>query len=95
MFKVRENWDSSYQIISDDFLFSTNNMEVNGSYGVIQARLLGFTYANFLRFCRANYNGVLRGREGYSYCVFKNKNDAVRLCGLLNQEFSKVKEIIK
>ena len=94
MFIVRENWDGVYQIVNDESLFATNDRTVFGSYGVIQAKILGFTYPNFLRYCRANFNGLLRGREGYSYCVFKNKVDASRLCGLLNQEFNKVKEAI-
>lgn len=87
MFIPRENFDGYFQIVNtDEFAIR------GGSYNVIQARLLGFTYPDYLRYCRAKHKGTLRGRTGYSYVVFKDKKDCLDVCKLLNNEWKKVKE---
>lgn len=94
MFVIRENWDGKFQIVMDEVPFGCSDRNCYGSMGVIEARLLGFSYPDYLKYCRANYNGILRGHEGYSYCVFKDKKDCLKLCGLLNKEWDKVKEAL-
>lgn len=43
-----------------------------GSFNVIQARLFGLTYANYLRMCRDVYGAEIVGKNsGYPYAIFK------------------------
>lgn len=96
MFIPRENCEGYFQVSLREIPFADSpDFYCKGSYNVIEARLLGFTYPDYLRYCRANFNGVLRGREGYTYCVFKNKKDCLAICEMLNREFKKVEESLK
>ena len=67
-----------------------------GSFNVIQARLFGLTYPDYLRYVRENYNGTITGKTGYSYITFKNSADCDRLVKELNSRWDKIlKERIK
>lgn len=59
------------------------------SYGVVCARLLGFTFPDFLRYCGAQ-GATLKCREGYSYAIWKNKEDCQRVCNLINNEVNRM-----
>ena len=37
----------------------------SGSYGVLMARVMGITYANYLRLCRDEYGAELIGKGSY------------------------------
>lgn len=59
-----------YMVRVDTEKFHLNYTE--GSFNVIQARLFGLTYANYLRMCRDIYGAEIVGKNsGYPYAIFK------------------------
>ena len=68
--------------------------ELKGSANVFPARLLGLQYADYLRFCRDNYNATLFGKgRKYPVPLFKDKSKGNSLCTMLNKEFEKFFEV--
>lgn len=59
------------------------------SYNVVPARLLGFTYPDYLRYCRA-HGAILKGKDGYTHPVWTDKTDCKKICDLINKEWEKV-----
>jgi hypothetical protein len=56
-----------------------------GSYNVIGARLMGLTYANYLRMCRDIYGAEIVGKgSAYPYPVFKLSKELDDLIEQLN-----------
>ena len=93
IFYPDETYDNMWMISID-----IDKIEFNGegiawyftsSYNVIAARLTGFDYADWLRYCRGN-GATIRGREGYSRAVWKDKKDCQKICDMLNREIEKV-----
>lgn len=78
-FKVTTTFDDNYMISLDEG--GTNKYPI--SYNVVCARMLGFSYPDFLLYCKAN-GATLRGRDGYCHPVFKNINDCQKICQLVN-----------
>lgn len=66
------------------------NITKEGSYGVFEARVLGLTFAQSLQYIRDNFNGIIRGREGYSHIYFKTKKDAEKLATFLNERLKQI-----
>ena len=59
-----------YMIRADLDKFYLNYTE--GSYNIIGARLMGVTYANYLRMCRDIYGAEIVGKgSNYPYPIFK------------------------
>ena len=90
-FIARENSDSYFQAVPSEVPFG----KCGGSLNVLAARLLDLSYPDYLQYCRANFNGLLRGRTGYSYCVYKDKKDCEKLCEILNKEWVNVEKFLK
>ena len=65
-----------------------------GSFNVIQARLFGLSYPDYLRMLRSEYNATLCGKQGYSYAIFKDSKDCDRICKELNKRWAIVKEAL-
>ena len=56
-----------------------------GSYNIIGARLMGLTYANYLRMCRDIYGAEIVGKgSNYPYPIFKFSKELVDLVDQLN-----------
>ena len=56
-----------------------------GSFNIIGARLMGLTYANYLRMCRDVYGAEIIGKNTlYPYPVFKLSQDLNELIEQLN-----------
>ena len=70
------------------------NFCYHGSLHVVAARTLGYSYVEYLKFCSVN-GATLRGREGYTYPVYKNKEDATKVCQILNENWVEVEEYLK
>lgn len=94
-FVVRESGDlTAYMIgLTEEFHEKCPNFVLRGSYGVLAARLLGFTYPEYLRYC-ATQGGELKGRYGFPHVIFKNRVDALKICNRINQEWDKIYNII-
>ena len=60
----------------------------DSSFNIVMARILGLSYASFLRFARDRYNGILDGGSRYYITVgFENKKDCDDLCKVLNNRW--------
>lgn len=56
-----------------------------GSFNVFAARVMGLSYASYLRMCRDVYGAILTGKnEKYPIAYFKKEN-AEKLIKILNQ----------
>lgn len=63
------------------------------SYQIIAARLLGFSYPDYLRYGRSK-GATIRGRTGYSCLYFSSKENCQNFCDELNTEWNKFSEAI-
>lgn len=96
-FKIVEcSETNTYMVGLEDYIYNIigGKFYASGSYNVFASRILGFTYPDYLRYVRDNYNAVLKGREGYSYAIYKNRNDCYDIVKVLNKAWSKVEGII-
>lgn len=65
----------------------------NGSFNIICARVMGLSYANYLRMCRDRYGADIIGKGcKYPVAFFEKNKKADELVSILN---SKAKEILK
>ena len=57
-----------------------------GSFSIVPARLLNISYANFLRLCRDDFNGKIKGKNyTYPMVYFAQESDAQKLSAFLNE----------
>ena len=84
MFIVREDCTLENYLVLFDANKLPEGLSVNTSYHILCARVLGFTYPDYLRFCICN-GAYLKGKEGYCYPVFKDKKDAQKIAKLCNE----------
>lgn len=63
-----------------------------GSYNVIQARLFGLSFPDYLRFVRDKYHATLVGKSGYTYFIFTNSADCDALVKELNRRWELIKK---
>lgn len=65
----------------------------NGSFNIICARVMGLSYANYLRMCRDRYGADIIGKGcKYPVAFFEKNKKTDELVSILN---SKAKEILK
>ena len=55
-----------------------------GSFAVFGARVMGISYADYLRVARDTYGATLKGITGWIVFFFTDKKDAQRMCDDLN-----------
>lgn len=76
-------YPGKYMIRADLDKFHLNYTE--GSYNIIGARLMGLTYANYLRMCRDIYGAEIVGKGcNYPYPIFKLSKGLENLIDELN-----------
>lgn len=79
-----------YRLVKSDIVYDTI-VYTDSSYNVLYARLLGLSWANFLRFIRDNYDAEIKGKESlYPVFWFKNKAKVSELANLLDERFKYV-----
>lgn len=67
-----------------------------GSYNILLARMLGLTYAEFLRYCRDFYGAEIIGKGTYYPVPYFSKDSNVNsLIKLLNENATKVFKVKK
>lgn len=72
-----------YIIRADHEKFHLNSTE--GSFAIIGARLVGLTYAQFLRMCRDEYGAEIMGKGSmYPIAYFELSNKLMELIDYLN-----------
>lgn len=93
-FELYEGYeDGTYMIvfIHDTFMGGYNG----GSYSIIGARVLGLSYPNYLRYMRDTYDAEVRGREGYSYLIFKNQGKCLMAIQELNKNWQNIETALQ
>ena len=93
IFNVNELADNKYTIGFNQDLYDkakeNTPFKEMPSYNIISARVLGVTYAEFLRWARDNYNGIIKGKGNkYPLIVFDNKNDCRACCLFLTRRLN-------
>ena len=64
-----------------------------GSYNLLPARLLGLSYANYLRYCRDVYKAEVIGKNTmYPIAYFENNFAAGDLIRILNERMSQIEK---
>lgn len=93
-FKVGETCnEGEYMVRLEDSMYELMGKQ-SGSFNIMAARILGFTYPDYLRYVRQNHNATLKGKEGYSYAIYKDRKDCVAVVTLLNDAWRKVETIV-
>lgn len=88
VFKVQESATAGeYMVIFD--VFAVDVPPISSSYNVVAARLLGFTFPDYLRYCKSR-GAELRGKQGYTHAIWKNKAMAESLVKELNKIWEEV-----
>lgn len=58
------------------------------SYVIVPARILGLSFAEYLRFARDKFDGILDGKSSkYVTVTFKDKSKCEELCKVLNKRW--------
>lgn len=83
--KAVQTTDNKYMVGYNEDLYNAViekvPMEKIGSYNVLPARILGVSYAEYLRYARDKYNGTICGK-GHKYPIvkFDKEEDCNLLC---------------
>lgn len=62
--------------------------------GYYPARVLGISFPEYLRYCRDECGGTIYGKTGYPYVQYDKKEDAQKICKLLNTYWTKGKKLL-
>lgn len=93
-FSLIESYNEGrYSIIFEHSLLN-NGTICGGSFNVIGARVLGLSFANYLRYMRDRHNATLKGREGYSSFYFNNQADGLIAIQELNKAWKKIEDVL-
>lgn len=88
-----QTWDDNWMvgILIEQFLIGQGEIPwyFTSSYNVPPARLLGFTYPDYLRYCRA-HGAMLRGKNGYTHAVWTDKKECEKICKQIQAEWEKL-----
>jgi hypothetical protein len=75
------------KIMTEDYCYIS-------SFHVLDARLLGLSYPDYLRFCQSR-GAKLYGRNGYAYPTWKDKRECQQVCNLIEKEWQKLLKQVK
>lgn len=90
-YKIEQSPVSKKWLIKINFDKLGEPIYTDGSYSVMPARTLGLSYANYLRYCRDNYNATLVGKgEKYPIAMFDFEVEAKKLLSLLNSRMEHI-----
>ena len=84
IFSCQENSDF-FTISIDSELFVGG--EYGGSFNIIASRILGLSYPNYLRYLRDTFSAELRGKKGYPYPIFKERQSCMKVINILNKNW--------
>jgi hypothetical protein len=94
-FIPQETYTNEYMIGIDESPFREDkDYCYTSSYWVLQARLLGLTYPDYLRYLRSK-GAKLKGKCGYSSATFVEKSSALEICKILNKEWDKMEDFFR
>lgn len=68
--------------------------KITGSWSVFEARVMGLSYANYLRMCRDIYGAEIIGKGNkYPTVFFSSKLNAQKLIKVLEKRWNIIKEL--
>lgn len=73
--------------LDNDVLRDKEGFNFNSSYHVLDARLIGLSYPDYLLWVVKNYNAKLGGKGGYCYPYFEKITDCQKFCRVLEEKF--------
>lgn len=98
MFFPAETYDGYWKIeyVLDEFVLKGDDVSFyfTSSYNVPPARLMGFTYPEYLRYCCA-HGAHLKGRQGYIHPVWIEKSDCKKVCDTLEKLWTELVNTIQ
>lgn len=82
-------WDLNTYIISNHFDEIKMPM-INTSYQLLQARLVGMTYKEYLNFCKYSLGAevIKKPNQKWAFIHFKDTSDVRKFVDVLNQKFN-------
>lgn len=82
-------YDNRHYIISGTDSYYNYFKWTDGSYNVYHARIMGLTYASYLRMARDVYGAGLRGKgHKYPTAYFNSRAEAEKLAKVLDERLS-------
>lgn len=82
-------YDNGHYIISGTDSYYNYFKWTDGSYNVYHARIMGLTYASYLRMARDVYGAGLRGKgHKYPTVYFNSRAEAEKLAKVLDERLS-------
>lgn len=82
-------YDNGHYIISGTDSYYNYFKWTDGSYNVYHARIMGLTYASYLRMARDVYGAGLRGKgHKYPTAYFNSRAEAEKLAKVLDERLS-------
>lgn len=94
MFEACETCDGKGYYIAARPDETANQLGISCSYQLVAARLLGFSYPDYLRYGRSK-GAIIQGRFGFGLLVFEKLLACRDFCKELNAEWEKVKKVVK
>ena len=92
-FKVDTSANDKYFIVFDGYAALPETLPYTSSYLLLQARLLGLSYPDYLRFCQSK-GGKLKGKTGYTIVLWEDKKQCQEVCNLIEKEWQKLIKMI-
>lgn len=94
-FTIEQNASEKYIItfIGHD-VFDDTCFYYSSSYIVLQARLLGLSYPDYLIYCQSK-GATLKGRNGYCTPFWEDKSSCQEVCNLLEKNWQTLIKAIK
>lgn len=95
LFRVEESQDGKYIIGFNEVLYNEVlklvPYEKRGSYNVLYARIMGLTYAEYLRYARDIYGATIQGKgHKFPIPVWDDSKECNRLCKELSTRWNKI-----
>jgi len=73
---IEETFDNKYMCKLNESGYAAINGNIKTSYIMLEVRLFGLSYADFLRMMRDKYGAKLYGKTGYAIYKFDTKAKA-------------------
>lgn len=93
MFNVMEavSDNKMYMVNVDTEHFLQYFKKPPASYGIIKCRLFGLNYKDYCTLMKEKCGAFVRGEGKYKSIIFQNKENADKVCEILNKKWEKIK----
>ena len=88
-----EEHNGKYLVKPNLSLTEFNTSKITGSWGVFCARVMGLSYANYLRMCRDMYGAEIVGKNIKYPSAFLSETNAKKLMKVLESRWKEIKKV--